>query len=103
MTAYINYIVDAAHNPEITVLIASRAVAGEVNTVDLRPVLVAITFVIAPNRPQHRRPGTLNNEVAALVGFDRFAFTGHYIRLNTGERFCAWSGFRSEEHTSELQ
>ena len=50
MSAYINNIIDPAHYPEITVRVAPRTIAREVYAVNLRPVLLFITIVVAPDR-----------------------------------------------------
>src|SRR5688500_15283370 len=70
VSANVNYIVDTPHDPEISVRVAPRAVSGKVNSVNLRPILLFVPLVIAPDCPQHRWPWTLDHEVAALVWTD---------------------------------
>src|SRR6266487_6360986 len=88
MTRDINHVINPAHDPEVTVLVFPRAVAGEINTFDLRPVLFAITLVVTVDRAQHSRPRLLDNEVTALIRADGFTITGHHISFNAGKRFC---------------
>src|SRR5258707_15439753 len=38
----IDHVVDATHDPEVTVLILASAVAGKIYAIDLRPVLLSI-------------------------------------------------------------
>src|SRR5579862_4087070 len=64
----IEHIVDAAHDPEITVRIAVRAVAGDVVAIaELLPVSAEVARVVAPDGPQHCGPGPANHEIPALV------------------------------------
>ena len=41
MARHVDHVVDAAHDPEVAVLVATRAVAGEVAAVDLREVIAS--------------------------------------------------------------
>src|SRR5262249_19656955 len=93
MAAYINNIVDPAHNPEIALLVATRAVAREVNPVDLRPILLFVTLVVTPDGPEHRWPRPLDDEIAALVCGNGLSGARHYIGVDTRERFCSGAGF----------
>ena len=52
----VQHVVDAAHDPEVAVLVPARAVGGEVDARDLRPVLLLVALVVAVDRAQHRRP-----------------------------------------------
>src|SRR5215203_3945649 len=87
MAAYIDNIVDTAHYPQIIMLIAPGAVAGKINPIDLRPVLLAVTFIVAPDRPQHRGPRSLDHEVTALVCANWFSVASHDIDIDSRERF----------------
>ena len=49
-------VVDAAEQPEVAVVVALGAVAGEVLAVEARPVRVAVALRVAPDAAQHRRP-----------------------------------------------
>src|ERR1041385_7734020 len=97
MSDLINNIVDAAQYPEITTVVAPRAVAREVNSFDLRPILLFVAFVVAPDRPQHRRPRSLDHEVTACVSADRLAVTRHDVDVDAGERFGCGTG-RGRHH-----
>src|SRR5215510_4239242 len=92
MAAYINNIVDAAHYPEITLLVAPGAVSGEINPVNLRPILLFVTLVIAPDGPEHRGPGPLDDKVTALICANRFAVAGHDAGVDTGEGLGCGAG-----------
>src|SRR5260370_12004097 len=54
-------VVDAPDDPKISILIASRTVAGEIILFVFAPVLFFVALRITVNRPQHRRPRTSNN------------------------------------------
>ena len=70
MTGNIDHVVDAAHNPEITVPVFACAIAGKVHAFDLRPVLLAVAFIVAIDRAQHPGPGPGDNEITAFIGSD---------------------------------
>src|SRR5260370_6788941 len=93
MSGDIDDIVDAAHDPKVTILVAPRAVAGEIHAFDLRPVLVAITLVIAVNCAQHRGPRFLNNKIATVVWRVGFAFASHRVSLASRKWLCRGTGF----------
>ena len=93
VTADIDNIVDAAHDPEIAVFVAPCAVAGKVDAFNLRPVLLAVAFVVAPNCPQHRRPGPFDHEITALICADRLAVARHDVGFDSGKRFRRGAGF----------
>src|SRR5215213_8952887 len=86
MTADINHVVHAPHDPEVAVLIATRAVAREVGSLYLGPVLAAVTLVVAPDGPQHRGPRALDNQIAALALAHGAAVARHHVHLYAGQR-----------------
>ena len=55
----------------IAVLVASCAVSRKIEARDLGPVRLFVSLVVAPDRPQHRRPRMRRDEIAALVRADR--------------------------------
>src|SRR6266571_4352463 len=59
MTGDINHVIDPSHDPEVTVGVFPCPVAGEIDAVDLRPVLFTIALIVTVNRAQHSRPGLL--------------------------------------------
>ena len=65
----VQHVVDAAHDPVISILVAARGVPGNIEAIaEFLPVGSEITLVVPPDRPQHRGPGPLDHEVAAGVG-----------------------------------
>src|SRR6185503_16041435 len=94
MAANIDYIVDTAHYPEITIRITPRAVPRKVDPFDLRPVLLFVAFVVTPNSSQHRRPGPFDDQITALIRAHRPAVASHHIGLDPGERLRARTGLR---------
>src|SRR5207237_8777308 len=87
-------VVDASHNPEISVFVFAGAVAGEVDPRNLRPVLLHVTVGIAIDGAQHSRPGLLEDEESAGAERDRLAVHGDDFGNNAGEwsRGRAWLG-----------
>src|SRR6478672_6243481 len=92
MTADVDHVVDASHDPEVAIFVPSSAIAGKVNILNLRPVLLAITVVVAPDSPQHRWPGTLDNQIAALVCAHFLPVTRHHGNIDSRERFSCGPG-----------
>src|SRR6185369_4652308 len=66
----------------------------KVNTVNLRPILLPVALIVAPDCPQHRRPGTLNNKIPAGIASDRLAIARHDVGIDSRKRFCGRTGFR---------
>src|SRR6185312_7630883 len=93
MATDVYHVIDASHDPKITIAVAPRAISGKVNVFNLRPILFAVSFVITPNSPQHRRPRPLDNEITALVGAHRIAVAGHHISIDSGKGLCRRTGF----------
>src|SRR5437867_12821948 len=94
MSGDINHIVDAAHDPEVSVLIASRAVTGEIHAFDLRPILLAITLIVTIDCAQHAGPRTVNNEIATFAWSDRLAIAGHHVGFNSRKGLGCRARFR---------
>src|SRR5262249_21782377 len=66
MTGDVQDVVDAAHDPVVAVLVAPRAVAGEVAARDIAEVLLPEALVVAPPRAEHRGPGLLQPQHPAV-------------------------------------
>src|SRR2546422_6319571 len=92
MAADVDHVVDAAHDPKIAVFISPRAIAGKIDALDLRPVLLLVTLVIAPNRSQHRRPGTCDYQITTLAGAHCLPLASHHVNFNSRKRLCGRAG-----------
>src|SRR5262249_50285419 len=79
MSGNIDDVVDAAHDPEISIFVAARAVTGEVHVGDFAPVLPFIAFRISINRAHHRRPWTFDDEKPPLIGSDGITLPVHNV------------------------
>src|SRR5436309_16055613 len=66
----IDHVVDAAHEPEIAVLVDPRTVPGEVLAGDLGPVDLVVPARILEDRLEHGGPRLRDHEVPALVDGD---------------------------------
>ncbi|OXC78774.1 hypothetical protein BSU04_10245 [Caballeronia sordidicola] len=95
MTRYIEHIVNAAGDREITrVRVANRAISGEIQGASqfIRVVAFAKALRVAPDGADHRRPGLSDDQHAALpirdlvAGFidDSGIYTGQRQRAGTG-------------------
>src|SRR5437660_197023 len=89
MSGNIDHVVDTTHDPEVAVLVLARAVTGKVHALNLRPVLLLITRVVAIDGPQHGRPGLGDDEVAARVRAYRVTITRHHVSLDAGKWLSA--------------
>src|SRR3984957_19108989 len=62
MSAYVQHVVYAPHDPEVAVFISARAVSGEIHSRNLRPVILHVTIGIAIYGAQHSRPWPLDHQ-----------------------------------------
>src|SRR5438874_13785564 len=56
MAADFDHVVDATHDPVVAVLVLPGVIAGEVMPRQLRPVLLLVALVVAPNAAEHAGP-----------------------------------------------
>src|SRR6266851_1619282 len=89
----VNYVIDAPHNPKITVLVAAGAIAGEVHAVDLAEILLLVTVGVAVDRAQHPRPGPLDDQKTTLVGTNGITVARHHVGRDTRQRTGGGSRF----------
>src|SRR4030095_3431943 len=71
MAGNIHHVVDASHDPEVSVFIAPRAVTSKIHAWDLAPVLFLVALWIAVNRSEHRWPGGLDDKKPSLISPNR--------------------------------
>src|SRR6266513_2127651 len=82
----LHHVVDPAHEPEVTVLVAARAVAGEVLPGIAAPVRLAVALVILVDPAEHRRPGPRQNEVPGPTSRYRLPVFVDDVGLDAWER-----------------
>ena len=92
MAADVDDVVDAAHEPEVAVGIAARAVAGEVAAGNFAPIGFFVALRVAVDGARHRGPGFADDEQAAVAVRDRLALFCNYFGHNSEERACGRSG-----------
>src|SRR6266566_8075970 len=95
MAGNVDDIVDAPHDPEISVFIFACAVAGEVHTRNLGPVLLHVAVGIAVDSAQHSRPRLRQDQEAAGAERDGLAVHGHDFGDHAGEGSRGRSGLGS--------
>src|SRR5208337_2046604 len=83
MAGHINDVIYPAHDPEITILVFARSVAGKINAVDLRPVLLLIAFVISPDCPDHGGPRFPNHQESARIRRNRLPVASDHVRCDS--------------------
>src|SRR5215468_12379299 len=93
VAGHVVYVIDAAHDPVISVFIPAGAVAGEIHSGNLTPVLFFIPVGIAVDCAQHGRPRLLDDEKSALIGSDGMSLAVDDIGNDTGQRPRCGSGF----------
>src|SRR5438445_13502073 len=86
MPGDLHHVVDAAHEPEIAVGVALRAVAGEVPAGVPAPVGLAVAIVVLVDPAEHRGPRPRDDEVAGLPERDALPLLVDDVGLYTGER-----------------
>src|ERR1700759_4720092 len=62
VTGDVQNVINSPDDPEVTILVPPGSVAGKVTSLDLAPILLFVTLLIAPNRPQHGRPRLADDE-----------------------------------------
>ena len=88
----IQYIVDPAHDPVVTVFVAAGVVAGQVLAGHLAPIHFLVAVIIAPDAAEHAGPGMGHHEPAALIAADGLARRVNDCRQDAGQRFGAAAG-----------
>ncbi|KAG1248330.1 hypothetical protein G6F65_019678 [Rhizopus arrhizus] len=84
---HVQHVVDAAHDPEVAVRVALRAVAGQVVATQFRrEVALLEAFRVAPDVADHRRPRTLDDEEPAIALVDVAAGLIHDGRGDARQR-----------------
>ena len=73
MSADVEDIIDTSHDPEISILIFSRAIPREIHTRNLRPVVLHVPVRIAVDRAQHAGPRALDDEETSGTIGHRFS------------------------------
>src|SRR6185295_13431976 len=96
VAGYIEHVVDAAHDPEVTVEIAARAITGEVILAleFFWVVALAEAVRIAPDVADHRRPRFLDDQNAAFAFLDIVAGLIDDRRNDARQRHGAGAGFQ---------
>src|SRR6185295_16258690 len=82
-------VVHAAQQPEIALLVALGAVAGEVPLAELRPVGLLVALGIAVDAAQHPGPGRLDHQQPRV---DRLALLVHDVGVDAGEGDAGGAG-----------
>ena len=67
VTGHVHHVVDATEQPEVAVVVELGAVAGEVATLEPRPVRVVVALRVAPDAAQHPRPRPRQRQIAAAA------------------------------------
>src|SRR5437763_1840194 len=67
-------------------------VASELDSIYFRPVLLSIALVVAPYGSEHRRPGALDNKIAAFMRAYGLPCARHHVHLDSGQRLRGRAG-----------
>src|SRR5437762_13941476 len=82
----IKNIINPPDDPEIAVLIASRAVSGKIISLELAPILFFVALLVAATRAQHWGPGSPNNQVSAYFWADLAPLLSDHDRIDRKTR-----------------
>ena len=82
----VDHIINPPHDPEITTLIPTRAVAGEIHPLHATEIRLDEPLAVAENSPQHRGPGLADDEQAARIDGHLLAILVDHRRVNAEER-----------------
>src|SRR5207245_10306051 len=74
------------NNHELSILVATGTVTGQVIARKFAPVLFVVSLPVAVNCSQHRRPRASNNQFAADVRPDVFAIWIYHRWINPKKR-----------------
>src|SRR4051812_44406053 len=85
MTCDVEDIVNAPDNPKVSILIAPRAVAGQIAAFEFAPILFPVALLVAIDVPQHRWPRFPDDELAADIRADFVAFLIHDRGIDSKE------------------
>src|SRR2546421_12944328 len=93
MPGHVQDIVDSSNDPEVPVLVAARAVAGQITSFEFAPVLFLVAFPVAINRPQHRGPRLPDDQFPADIAPDFLSLFVDDRRIHTEEWQRRTAGF----------
>src|SRR5690606_11277009 len=85
----VQYIVDAAHNPVVAILVAAGVVPRQVLARHLAPVLLAIPLVVPPDPAQHAGPWTADHQPSPLARRHGLSAAIDDLRHDTRKRLRA--------------
>src|SRR3712207_47839 len=88
----VHHVVDAARDPVVTVLVAPRPVAGEVDVTILLPVGLPVALGVLVEGAQHAGPGSLHDQVALTLAFYLVALLVVEPREDARERLGGAAG-----------
>src|SRR5262245_50277902 len=79
-------VIDPSDDPEITVLVLTATVAGEIAVFAFAPVNLFVALGIAPQPAQHRRPRFAHDKLATGIFWHCFPFVIHHFGHDTEKR-----------------
>src|SRR5271156_4034445 len=93
MAGDFDYVVDAAEDPDVAVLVTLSGITCEIDAGDSLPILALVAFVVAVNCAEHRWPRLLDGEVTGFSWADGLAFQIYNARGDAGKRQGGGAGF----------
>src|SRR6185312_7717888 len=88
VSADVDNVIDAAHKPEVAVGVHACAVAGEIDSGNVREIGLLIPLRIAPDRPRQRGPWLFDDQQTAVPCGHGFTFFCHDFGHDAEERPC---------------
>src|SRR5439155_1984122 len=94
MTGNVQDVVDATHNPKISILVLAAAIAREIAAFDFPPITIFVALRIAPKAAQHPWPWFAQNQFPPGIARDSFSLVVHDFGHNPEKWQGRRAGFR---------
>ena len=93
MAGNIHDIIDATHDPVVSVFVTASVVAGQISVRHFAPILLLISFVVAPDPTQHARPRMGNDQPPAMIRVHRLPCSSTISGMMPGNGLVQLPGF----------
>ena len=108
MARDVDHVIDATHDPEVTICIPASAIPSEIEIraigrTDVFPVTLAEALGVAVHGAHHPGPWGTHRQIAAFIGTTTVAFRIDDVGLNTRQRQGggAWLGGRCSRQRAD--
>src|SRR4051794_10397458 len=92
----IQHVIDAADDPEVTVLVPTGPITREVTSLHFAPVSLLKPLLVSVNRAKHRGPGLSDHEFPADIRWHLLSVVIHHRGVDPEERQRCTSRLRRD-------